>query len=464
MNQKTAPVRTLKSLRDEAMNRHRAGETDEARKLYEEYLLRVPGDSGVWSNLGALHRSEGRHVLARAAQRRAYAIEPDSEVIQGNLANILTDLGNYEEALELRAKLLKSRPNDQGNKAMIGKALRAMGRYDEGIAHLEKAIEEHPDYAEMRIQLALTQLAKGDYANGFDNYAARWDTGELTRREIDKPEWDLKSPLDGKRILVVPEQGFGDTITFARFIPELRRFNPARVMMFTERPMQRILSKVKGVDWSGLSLPEGEDYDTYVHMMDLPRLAFHRDPEVPAPTRLFVPQDSRDRAKAILRPFDKTLNVGLVWCGSLTYRGNAFRSFSHRDYYPLLEVPGVSYFNLYKGPRADNMVADGAGSAFFDVARSERDFGDSAAMMQGLDLVITSCTVTAHLAGSLGVRTWVLLHWDAFWLWEVSREDSPWYPNVRLFRQDKPMDWAGVIDRVKTALAEESAKRSDTNG
>ena len=456
MKQQVRP-HPLALLRQQAMDAHKAGKSDEAREFYERYLLGNPADAGMWSNLGALHRSEGRHVLARAAQLKAYALDPTSNVIRGNLANISTDLGDYELAVELRKAVLKEVPDDENMKAMMGKALRGMGRHDEGIAFLEQAVREHPDYAEMRIQLALTQLASARYAEGFRNYEARWETGELTRREIEVPEWDCTSSLEGKRILVVPEQGFGDTMTFARFIPELRRFNPDRVLLFTEKPVQRILSKVKGVDWAGIALPEGEYFDIHVNMMDLPRLAFERSDEVPEPTRIAVPQDSRDRAREIIRPYRDTFNVGLVWCGSLTYRGNAFRSFSHRDYHPLLTLPETQFFSLYKGPKAEALHQDGTSSLIFDVAQSERDFADNAAMMKELDLVITSCTATAHLAGSLGVPTWVLLHWDSFWLWRRGTDTTPWYPSVRLFRQDTPMDWPGVMARVRSALTDEIA-------
>lgn len=444
---------TLAQLREATIDKHRAGELQDAQKLYATYLVNSPRDAGMWSNLGALHRSEGRYELALAAQRKAQALEPDSDIVRGNLANILNDIGDHDEAISLRRLNIAANSSDQHSKEMLGKSLRAAGRLDEGESVLEGFIKDHPENAELRIQLALTQLMGGKYLEGFTNYGARWDTGELAPRKTTMPQWDLKSPLDGKRILVAHEQGFGDTITFARFIPELRRFNPARVLFAVEGPVERLLSEVEGADWIGKELPPGEEFDTYVNIMDLPLLTFARTDAVPAPTRLATPEDSIARAQHILSKHKKTLNVGLVWQGSQTYRGNAFRSMSHRDLYPLLDLPGVQFFSLYKGPRAADLHADGAGTLMLDVAQSERDFADNAAMMKELDLVITTCTATAHVAGSLGVPTWVMLHWDSFWLWKRGIDQSDWYPSVKLYRQDAPRDWAGVVTRIRADLA-----------
>jgi tetratricopeptide (TPR) repeat protein len=453
------PQTTLAQLRDEAVRLHRAGKRDEAQRAYASFLASAPQDAGMWSNLGALHRAAGRHDLAKACQLKAYALEPGSMTVRGNLANVLTDIGDYDMAIRLRRENIAAEPTDQHQKEMLGKALRGAGRLKEAITELTRFVAEHPENAELKIQLALSQLMDGRYAEGFVNYGARWQTGELTPREIPGAEWDCESPLDGKSILVVHEQGFGDTITFARFIPELRRYNPAKVMMVTEKPVARLLSQVEGIDWAGTALPEGESFDLYVNMMDLPRLAFARDDVVPPPTRLCVPEDSVARAKSLIAPHGRTFNVGLVWQGSQTYRGNAFRSMSHTDLYPLLDVPGAQFFSLYKGPKAAEFHAEGAGSLIFDLAATERDFADNAATMRALDLVITTCTATAHVAGSLGVPTWVLLHWDGFWLWKRGVDESAWYPSVRLFRQETPRDWAGVMARVRSELAKLAAKR-----
>ncbi len=448
----------LNALRDRATGAHRAGKLTEALAAYAEYLAEVPGDGAIWSNLGVLFRVQSRHDLAIAAQERAYALDPDNRGTLNNFANILNDVGENERSLELRRRLIALEPGDAMAKAMEGKSLRALGRHDESIAVLKRHGAAHPGFHELTIQLALTELAAGNYTDGFRHYDARWLTGELKPRQMVTPKWD-GGDLTGKTILVLPEQGFGDAVTFARFLPVLRRFNPKRVLLLCEKPLLRLMAGVEGADWVGLQ-PD-EPYDVWTNIMDLPPLHFDADAAVPPPTRLTVPEDSRARARAITAPHKGKFKVGVVWCGSVTYRANAFRSFSHTLLHRLLDVPGVQMFSLYKGPELEAFKADGSSALIVDAASTDRDFADCAAMMQEMDLIVTSCTATCHIAGSLGRPTWTLLHWDAFWLWQLERESSPWYPSMRLYRQDRPRDWPGVLERVRSDLAALAAPKGD---
>jgi Flp pilus assembly protein TadD len=442
----------LGRLRDRAIALHRAGKPAEARPLYAAFLSAVPQDAAMWSNYGSLLRSEGRHDLSVLAQERAYALQPEGLAQMGNLANALADVGQYERALELRHAVLRRTPDDNSQKAMIGKALRTLGRYEEGIAWLEQAVADHPDVPELRIQLSLTELAAGRYASGFHNFGVRWQTGELKPRKIAFPQWQGED-LTGKTILVMPEQGFGDAVTFSRFLPVLRRYNPAAVRLFCEPPLVRLLERVEGADWTGNEIGPDGSHDVWTNIMDLPAAHFAQSSEIPAPTRLTVPADSQERARVIVSPFRDRFKVGVVWCGSVTYRGNAFRSFSHTEFHRLLDLPGVQLFSLYKGPELAAFHADGTAGFIVDAAASDRDFADCAAMMMEMDLIVTSDTVTAHLAGSLGRPVWTLLHWDAFWLWQLERDSTPWYPGMRLIRQERPRDWAGVMARVRQDIA-----------
>jgi Flp pilus assembly protein TadD len=442
----------VRQLRERAIALHRAGKYAEARPLYAAFLSVSPQDAPMWSNYGSLLRSEGRHDLSVLAQERACALQPDGLAQMGNLANALADIGQYERALEMRHAVLRRAPDDTSQKAMIGKALRATGRYEEGIAWLEKAVEDHPDDAEMRIQLSLTELAGGRYASGFRNFGVRWQTGELKPRQMSFPQWQGED-LTGKTILVLPEQGFGDAVTFARFLPVLRRFNPAGVKLFCERPLLRLFAGVEGVDWIGAEVGPDESYDVWTNMMDLPAVHFAASSEIVPPTRLTVPEDSRARARTIIAPYKGRFKVGVVWCGSVTYRGNAVRSFSHTEFHRLLDLAGVQLFSLYKGPELAAFHADGTAGFIVDAAGTDRDLADCAGMMMEMDLIVTSDTVSAHLAGSLGRPVWTLLHWDAFWLWQLERERTPWYPGMRLIRQERPRDWAGVMTRVREGIA-----------
>ncbi|NDV02517.1 tetratricopeptide repeat protein [Pseudoroseicyclus tamaricis] len=455
----SAPQPAQADLRARALAAHRAGQLAEAREAYAAWLARHPGDAGFWSNLGALLRSEGQLSLALHAQRRAAALEPEGRGIRNNLANILHDTGAFDEALPLRQALAEAHPEEAEPRAMLGKTLRSMGRLEESIAVLKSGVARFPGHAETRLQLSLSQLAAGAYAEGFANYAIRWETGELTPRRIGRPKWEGES-LAGKRILVLPEQGFGDAIAFLRFLPVLRQFSPAEVILSAEGPVHRLIEGIDGAGSIVRGVPEEAEFDVWANVMDLPALHFALTDEVPGPAALTLPEEATRRARAMTAPHRGAFRVGVVWTGSLTYRGNAQRSFPHERLHDLLDVPGLRMFSLYKGPKLKEFREDGTAALIPDFGGSERDFADNAAMMKEMDLILTSDTATAHVAGSLGVPVWLLLHTDPFWLWRPSGERTPWYPSMRLVRQSAPGDWAEVFARLKPELAALAAEKA----
>ncbi len=430
---------------------HRAGKLGEAQKLYAQYLGQWPEDAQMWSNFGALLRKTRNFHNAERAHRRAYALDPQSATVRANFANILSDLGKYEESLALRRTLISENPDVAEQHALIGRCLRGLGRYQEAVDYLRPMIDRFPDYPDLSMQAAMSLLALGQYQEAFEQYQARWKTGELKVHDIPLPRWQGE-PLEGKRVLVLPEQGFGDCVLMLRHLPDLKALGP-QVTLVVEKPLLRLLQTVQGADEVvAQAKPEGFDY--FIHVMDLARIALHSDADIRQPTRLTIPQDSKQRAKDVVDPFRKKLKVGVVWTGSVTYKGNAFRSFSHTDFLSLTDINGLQLFSLYKGPMLDAFFADGSAGLIVDAASTDRDFADCAGMMEEMDLVITSDTATAHIAGSMGIPTWVVLHTDAFWVYRHEGEKTPWYPAMRLFRQKQALRWDDVMAEVKSALIE----------
>lgn len=442
--------KSLKALKAESTKAHQAGDLDKAARGYAAYLAAAPMDPVIWSNLGVLHRVKGRHDMALRCHRRAYAMNQSDIGLRNNLANTLSDTGQYPESIALRREILKEVPNDPNHLAMIGRCYRGMGDYDAAIAHLVLAIEALPDDAELQMQLAFAQLGRGDYAAAFETYKARWRAGELKPRALPFPEWQGED-LTGKRIVVMPEQGFGDAVLFMRFLPILQG-RGADVSVLVERPLQRLLSALPNVQVIGAEALKADPADYWINMMDLAALHFAGSADIPAPTSLHIPDDSHARARQITAPYQGRFKVGVIWTGSATYKGNAFRSFSHTDFLSLTDVPGVQLFSLYKGPALPAYHADGTDAFIVDTASSDRDFADCAATMAAMDLVITSDTATAHVAGSMGIDVWTVLHWDPFWVWTHKGDTTPWYPGMRLFRQTTPLEWSMVMSEVKTAL------------
>lgn len=446
----TTPAKPdLTALRREAHRAHREGDPG-ALQTYARYLTLAPHDAPIWSNLGALHRAQHRYEAALRAQERAQALKPDDAALKNNYANILSDLGRYDDSIAARRQILADKPDDVNQKAMIGRCLRGKGDYQGAITYLTTIMPDHPDDTELKMQLSFAQLGAGDYKAAFETYRIRWETAEMKKRDLPYPEW-AGGPLAGKTVLVMPEQGFGDGILFARFVPTLKS-KGAKVVFLTEKPVAPLFEGLAGADWVGTSLPKSSPIDYWINSMDLARLHFTESDAIPAPAVMHVPEAAKARAARLIAPHQKAFRVGVVWTGSVTYKGNAFRSFSHRDLLPLADIPGVQLFSLYKGPELKRYKADGTDAFILNMAESEANFGDSAAMMQQMDLVISSDTATLHLAGSLGVPTWAVLHWDPFWVWRHTGDTTIWYPGMRLFRQTKPLDWTGAIDTVGAAL------------
>lgn len=442
----------LFALRRDAVKAHKAGELDTAQQLYGDYLARRPDDPGVWSNLGALHRANRQHQMALRAHQRAIALSPDDLGLLNNMANILSDLGEYDASIEIRQRIMAQSDAPADQLAMYGRCLRGKGDYGGAIKHLNQAILQAPDEVELRMQRALAKLADGQYREGFDEYRVRWQAGELTKRNLTLPQWDGR-PLDGLRLLVLPEQGLGDVVLSMRFLPVLRETGgPVRVVV--PKPLMRLFSGIDGVTFKTADSPGAMDADYWTNVMDLAVPHFASNNNVPAPVRLTIPDDATARAKVMVAPYDEAFKVGVVWSGSATYKGNAFRSFSHRDFLPLTDVPGVQLFSLYKGPYLEPYLADGSAAFIVDAASEDRDLADCAATMSQMDLIITTDTATAHIAGSLGLPVWTLLHWDPFWLWSHDGDTTPWYPSMRLFRQSKPLDWSAVLATVTKSLGD----------
>ncbi|WP_296418264.1 tetratricopeptide repeat-containing glycosyltransferase family protein [Pseudooctadecabacter sp.] len=443
------------SLRAQSVNAHQAGRMDQALEGYTRYLARYPNDAGIWTNLGALFRTSGQHDKARVAQSRAYALAPDDTGVLNNYANILSDLGEYEKSIDLRQASLAKDPSHLMHHAMIGRCYRGMGRYDEAIAYLTPQVAEHPAETEIALQLAFAQLGAGHYGAAFRTYDARWNSDELRPPKLPFPKWEDGMEVAGKTVLVMPEQGFGDMILMSRFVPLVAAMG-AKVRVVAKKPLIRLLEGLEGIDWIGSAARPTDPVDLWVSLMDLPKLVYGAEErgDIPPPSTLSIPDDAVDRAKVLTAQHKDMFKVGVVWSGSATYKGNTFRSFTHREFIPMAGLPNVQLFSLYKGPYLEAYQNDGTAALIIDSASTDRDFADCAATMMEMDLIITSDTATAHIAGSLGVPTWVMLHWDAFWVYRHHGDTTPWYPSMRLFRQAAPQDWASAFDAATAALAE----------
>ncbi|WP_161594666.1 tetratricopeptide repeat protein [Marimonas lutisalis] len=438
-----------------AINKHHEGDLDSARNLYCRALIYTPDDAEIWTNLGAIYRQHHVFEAALRAQRRARALKGDSDAIANNLANSLDDVGQHLEAVELRRHLVSAHPHEARHLALLSRSLHNSGRPEEAKALLSEAIDQDGAAPEIRLEYGILNLTIGDYETGFFHYLARREAGLTKLPDIDVPRWTGQS-LEGRTILVLFEQGLGDTICFARFIPYLKELG-ASVHLIVRKPLLRVLQHVLGADAVITKLCKGTHYDFWTSLLDIPVDYFHFRSEIPHPAKLALPKDSISRAAAIAAPHRQRFRVGCTWHGAPGFDRNPQRSVPHEFFASLADVADVQLFSLYKGEALGAYFEDGTASVMLDAASDDRDIADCAATINEMDLVITIDTLTAHLAGSMGKTVWNILHWEPFWLYGKSGEWTPWYPSMTLFRQETPFCWEAVFndlrDRLTAAVA-----------
>ncbi|MCB2102427.1 MAG: glycosyltransferase family protein [Rhodobacterales bacterium] len=413
----------------------------------------APAESGAMGRAVALHRA-GRLDAAMALYRQVLGRHPDHPQALGNLGVALRQTGRFTAALACQRRVTALRPDDAGAWSNLGNVYRDLGRLDEARASLDRALALAPDKADIQWDRALLTLLSGDLKAGFAAYEWRWTRPDSARRPFAAAAWDGSDPT-GRTVLVSHEQGLGDMIQFLRFVPLLKA-RGARVLLECPPPLMRLFAGADGIDLRVPSGHEPADADLEVPMMSLPwRLGLGPGDLPPAPY-LRVPEPGPHQAHGAphLPPVAPGgCRVGLVWAGKPSHRNDRNRSCPLATLAPLAAVPGVHLVSLQKGPAAADLPALGLDALVPDLAPGLEDMADTARLLAALDLVVTVDTSVAHLAGALGLPAWVMLPYAPDWRWQLGRDDSPWYPSLRLFRQDRPGDWAGVVDRVAAALS-----------
>ncbi len=403
--------------------------------------------------LGTALNALGRAEAAIAPLREAIALAPGHAAAHLNLGNAWTDLDRLDEAeRECRAALALD-PSLVEAHASLAFVLTAMGRLDEAVDACDEAIALQPEFAQAQWNRATACLLAGDFAAGFQGYEWRKRHDRYRRDFLDLPGpvwWG--EPLDGRTLLVNAEQGLGDTIQLARYLPVLAA-RGARVLLACDQrliPLLRTLPGVAGVSAKNAPLPA---YDVWVDQMSLP-LRFATTPQtIPAPEGYLCADPGRTAAWRARLGAGPT--VGVVWAGNPAHSNDRRRSLPRDSLARLLAGDGVGAVSLQLGPRAGEATAL---AGIPDPSPHLTDFSATAALVAALDLLITVDTSVAHLAGGLGRNVWVMLPFAPDWRWMTGRSDSPWYASMRLFRQERPGDWTRPIAEIRGALAERFGK------
>jgi tetratricopeptide (TPR) repeat protein len=476
------------------------GKQDEAAANYVRCLELRPNYAEALANLGYIRGEQNKYEEAEALCRRALELNPQYAEVHHNLGNILKDQSKFEEAVPVFQQALRLKPDylkahlnlgialvlqnkpEEAEACMrraleiepdnfevinsLGATLSAQGRLREAIACYQQALRLYPDFAEAHWNLALASLLLGDFELGWSEFEWRWKCPRTKPWfAFEQPQWDGSS-LAGKIIVLQEEQGLGDILHFVRYAA-LAKKQDATVILHCPRKMTRILASCRGVDrvvGRGEPLPL---HHYYAPLLSLPRLFKTNLETIPGEVPYLFADPGlvaywRQELAAI-----RGFRIGIVWQGNPSHPWDRPRSIPLAAFEPLARVPGVRLISLQKGPGTEQIaaLADRIPMVSFgsQVDEASGAFMDSAAIMKNLDLVVTADTSAAHLAGALGVPVWVAIFTTPDWRWLMDREDSPWYPTMRLFRQTRLGDWAELFERMAKALEQLVASRPRPN-
>jgi Flp pilus assembly protein TadD len=438
---------------------HDHGQPDDAIAAFRQAIAFRPHHAQGHTNLADSLKRLGKLDEAIASYQRAVSLDPDYAQAHNNLGNALKLSGRLDDAITAYRTAIQLEPDDAELHSNLGNALTDKGQTEEGIAAHRQAVALQPDSAEFHGNLALTLLLSRRFKDGWREYEWRWRTKDAPqpRQNFQQPAWD-GTCLNGRTILIIAEQGFGDAIQFVRYVPPL--VEQGAIVVFQSHPeLVRLMEHVAGMDpvkiipRSNVSGSPVPPFDVHASLMSLPLLLDLHEPGAASvkPPYLFFQDDLqatwRHRITASSRP-----KIGIAWAGSPLHPSDSRRSIPLRTLAPLLQCD-VDFYSLQLG---DASRQNWDSSRLIDLTSHCADFLDTACLISQLDLVISVDTAVAHLAGAMGKRTWLMVPYTPDWRWQLGCEDSPWYPAVKLFRQlESGEGWDGVVNRVTESLQRE---------
>jgi tetratricopeptide (TPR) repeat protein len=434
------------------------GRLDEAKTYYDRVLALTPRMAEANNNLGEIYYRQGLLDQALLCFERARAERPNNAEAHNNAANVLKDQGKFEAALASYRKADTLKPGNAAVLSNLGDVLRRLNRCDEAIGRLRKAIAIKPDLAEAHHNLALVLFMRGDLAAGLPLYERRLDIGqnphpgapgEMLAKLSALTRWQGE-PLQGRSLLVWTEQGIGDSLMMLRYCALLKSRGAGLTAVCCGPELAGIfLDSVDVVIDTQAQFPAGS-FDMHCPIMSLPYVFKTTLDNIPNDVPyLTVSTAARNRWAARFSHFPGP-RVGLVWAGNRQLKSDHLRSTTLARYAPLMQLAGVHFFSLQKGEASRELQS--FDWPIQDWMHDCGDITDTAALIEHLDLVISVDTAVAHLAGALGKPIWLLNRFESEWRWMLEREDSPWYPSMRIFRQPAVHDWDSVIARVRSEL------------
>ncbi len=427
---------------------------DEALRANQRASQIDPGSAQAWCNLSSVFHATGRFQEAIAASRSAIELRPQYRDAYLNLGAASYEIDDFDEALRANQRASQIDPGRAQAWCNLSGIYHATGRFQEAIAASERAIALRPDYVEAHAHRALSLLLTGDFRRAWREYPWIWRLPSRagTYPYLDRfPLWD-GGPFAGRHLVVTREQGFGDAILMARYFPAIKALGGTLAVEIAPA-LASLFGSVAGIDELRIvkePIVPRADVDLQIPLMGLPAAFGTEVDSIPANVPYLHADPERLARWTSRLGCNAKLRAGVTWAGNPGQGDDRHRSCRLADFEPLAAVEGVAWFGLQKG-RDEDLRESGA-FRLDPLGREIEDFADTAAIMTVLDLIVTVDTSPAHLAGALGRPVWTLLPFIPHWSYLLEREDSLWYPTMRLFRPQKPGDWPGIFRNVEREL------------
>ncbi|MGK7922173.1 MAG: tetratricopeptide repeat protein [Trichodesmium sp.] len=442
---------TSENLFKSAVKNYQKGNLKLAAKICQNILETDRKNLRPLHLLGVISGLEGQPKEAISDLTQAVKLNPNNPEINSNLGLALKDNQQYEAAIKYYQKALELKPNYAEPYNGLGKIFLELGRLVESQQYYQQAIKLDKNHANAHFGLALILLKQGNFIQGFHKYEWRWQKKDFRSRNFSQPLWDGSS-FQGKTLLVYTEQGLGDSIQFIRYIPLVKKLGGRVIVELNQDGLKLLFTTVSEIDELFVIGEKSPDFDLQISLISLPRILGTTLENIPAK----IPYLSTPKSTNFPIPPapENNLKVGICWQTSSKTKTSQKRSYPVQYLERIISIAKANFYILQKEVLPADLEWLKSQTQIHNLGSSFDDLADTAAVIQQLDLIITIDTVIAHLAGALGKPVWVMLNFDSDWRWMLDRNDSPWYPTMRLFRQNKFNDWDSLFIEVKQALIE----------
>ncbi len=439
-----------------ASEHEQQGRLDEAQAIVDGILAAAPDEPAAVHQQGILAYRRGRAGEAAALMQRSIMLDPGSALFHRNFCEVCRALGRLDDALAAGRRAAALDPADPHCHHNLGIVHYDRLDLDDAILAAERALAIEASFAGAHFAIAEASLLRGDFARGWDEYEWRFGLAGVAPLlpPSDRPQWDGMPLGRGRTLLLIADQGYGDAIQFARYIPWAAARCPD-IALACSSELQPVMAQLPGVGTMFDHWRRAPDFAAFCPLSSLPRLASTRLETIPAAAP-YLRADAAKFAVWVERLWGLLprgyRRIGIVWAGRPTHRNDLRRSIRLAALAPLAALPGVALVSLQKGPAQAEIAQYWGRAPLLNLGPEIRDFADTMAILEGLELVVSVDTAVAHLAGAMGKPVWIMLPYAPDWRWLLDRADSPWYPSARLFRQSAERSWEPVIAEIAAEL------------